>query len=208
MSRVKLLSWVVVAAAVTWALPFAARASDDPNGVQPDSYKVQYYDTRAPVGGTLTPAVGDNTIHAVNPEDYNICAQYYVFDNTQEMQECCSCLITHNGFEVVSTKLNLTSNPSHGGRPTKGVIEIVTTLPNNSGLCAVTQGDNVSFEANIAPTVRAWIGHNVIQVTAPNFSEEEFEDVALSETQEDALEVACAALTSSGFGTCSCGTTN
>jgi hypothetical protein len=198
MSRVKLLSWVVVTAAVTWALPYAARASDDPNGVQPDSYKVQYYDTRG----------ADNTIHAVNPEDYNICAQYYVFDNLQEMQECCSCLITHDGFEVVSVRNNLTHNPSHGTPPTKGVIEIVTALPNNAGRCSVTQADNVTFEANIAPTVRAWIGHNVIQVLAPNFSEEEFEDVALSETKEDELEVACAALTSSGFGTCTCGSTN
>jgi hypothetical protein len=197
-TRVKLLSWMLLAAAIIWALPSVARASDDPNGVQQDSYKIQYYDVRAQ----------DDTIHAVNPEDYNICAQYYVFDNLQEMQECCSCLITHDGFEVVSVKRNLTANPSHGSSLTKGVIEIITALPNNLGRCAVTQADNVSFEANIAPTIRAWITHNVLQQPAPNFSEEEFEDVGLSETKEDELEVACAALTSSGFGTCTCGSTN
>jgi hypothetical protein len=41
----------------------------------------------------------------------NLCANLYVFDANQELQECCSCLITPNGLLRLSVKNDLTANP-------------------------------------------------------------------------------------------------
>src|SRR5271154_4952254 len=39
-----------------------------------------------------------------------VCANIYVFDNAEEMQECCGCEITPNGYLDLSVNTNLLGN--------------------------------------------------------------------------------------------------
>ena len=200
----KLLGGLVAFAVLAvLTLPRVVLADDDPNGVpQYEVLQSQYYD----VSRT------DSNIHVTNNTANNLCAQFYVFDSFEELQECCSCFISTNGYIALSVKKNLLSNPSHGAPPNHGVIELQSTLPNTpSGGCAVNQGPGVPFEATVAPSLDAWITHinfvtvgtTTTAVTIP--SEEEFAATDDNEAQEDSLESQCAAAFSSGFGVCTCG---
>ena len=66
-----------------------------------------------------------------------LCADIYVFDTVQEMEECCSCPITANGMiqETIGTAgANLDSNPLTGfPGPTNGVIKLISD--NTGGNC-------------------------------------------------------------------------
>jgi hypothetical protein len=199
----KMLGWLVAFAALAvLTLPRIARASDDPQGVLEDEVLwSQYYDV----------SKADSTIHVTNNTENNLCAQFYVFDSFEQLQECCSCPISTNGFLVLSVITDLTSNPSHGRGPTRGVIELQSTLPNNGSGCAVNQGPGVPYEAQIFPMLDAWITHvqavKAASGTAAYIipSEQAFAESDDSEVQEDNLESQCAAAFSSGFGLCTCG---
>src|SRR5215470_8614777 len=55
-----------------------------------------------------------------------LCADIYVFDNRQEMEECCHCPISPNGLLTLSLTTNLLNRPLTGSRPSSGVIKIVS----------------------------------------------------------------------------------
>ena len=191
---------LILAAAVAAFIPTDARA-DEPGSIPPDTYKVQYYDV----------TTADNTIHLINPLSVPRCAQFYVFDNAQTLQECCACRVGPNGFATLSVRTDLTSNPSHGaGPPTKGLIEMMTTAPNSGDKCIVNSAPLNPAEANLAPLLRAWIKHGSPGSLrgSEDVSEERFDDVPLVEGQEDALETLCAAAVAGSFGTCTCGNNN
>ena len=57
-----------------------------------------------------------------------LCANIYVFDDTQEMVECCSCPVTANGLLVISID-DLTENPLTVS-PFRGVIKLISSAPN------------------------------------------------------------------------------
>jgi len=72
---------------------------------QVNNYRVAYYanaHTRAP----------DETVRIVNPTVIALCANIYVFDARQVMNECCSCLVTHSGLATLSVNTNLTATPT------------------------------------------------------------------------------------------------
>jgi hypothetical protein len=59
-----------------------------------------------------------------------LCAEIYVFDQDQQLSECCGCIETHNGLRTLSVRNNLTDNPLIGVRSSAGVIKIVSaSLP-------------------------------------------------------------------------------
>ena len=64
----------------------------------------------------------------------NICANIYVFDNNQEMIECCACLLTPNELASASVQTQLTGGAGHvpltGISPQAGVLKVVLTQPN------------------------------------------------------------------------------
>jgi len=80
----------------------------------------------------------------------NICANFYVFDNNQEMIECCSCVLTPNELASASVQTQLTSGvasiPLTGITPSAGVIKIVLTQPS----AAVTSCDPGSTGPGLA----------------------------------------------------------
>src|SRR5450755_2669071 len=106
-----------------------------------DVYKLNYF------SNNRSAAAPDATVRIDNPGlTYgNLCAMIYVFDNDQQMTECCGCVETHNGLRTLSVRNNLTANPLTGVVSDNGVIKIVSAAVNNSP-CDPTS--NVSPKAN------------------------------------------------------------
>jgi hypothetical protein len=131
----------------------------------------------------------------------NLCAMIYVFDEDQQLTECCGCVETHNGLRTLSVKKDLTLNPLTGVISNNGVIKIVSAAVNNSP-CDPTS--NVTPK----PNLRAWATHiqNAVGSTFP-ITETEFTDSRLGATELANLQAQCAfiGILGSGHGICTCG---
>src|ERR1039458_6391222 len=80
-------------------------------------------------------------------------ASIYVFDDSEELTQCCSCLITPDGLLSESVNKNLTANPLITGRVnTRGVIKVISSS---------TAADvNTGFAPhNPVAGLRAWMSH-------------------------------------------------
>src|ERR1035438_8783317 len=83
-----------------------------------------------------TKGAPDSTVRIINDGSYtgspygNLWAAIYVFDDSQELQECCSCVVTPDGLLSESVNNNLTANPLTGVTLARGVIKIVGTTGN------------------------------------------------------------------------------
>jgi hypothetical protein len=159
----------------------------------------------------------DGTVRILNPGLYttlnvnsvpvsrDLCALIYVWDNDQELKECCGCKITPNGVGVLSVDTDLTDNSLTGGNVTEGGIKIVSHPPTAAGSCTRGPGAAIAI-TNPQATLRSWITH-------PNdgtgtFTEEEFLEVNLSEGERRLLNQRCGGIATngSGAGICTCGT--
>jgi len=163
-----------------------------------DVYKLNYF------SNSNTPGAPDATVRIDNPGlTYgNLCAMIYVFDNDQQLTECCGCVETHNGLRTLSVKKDLTSNPLTPSFSKTGVIKIISAAVNNSP-CDPTS--NVTPRANL----RAWGTHIQNPVgTAYPITETEFSDSTLGATELANLQAQCAfiGILGSGAGICTCGT--
>jgi len=135
----------------------------------------------------------------------NICADIYVFDPNQELEECCSCLLTPDGLRTLGIGPeggNIAANPLTGYDPPllNGVIKIVSS----SGTCSDT-GLPLPVSPKPILGLRAWATH----LTGPGLTtESDFQDAGLSAAELAALGAQCSAikLVGSGHGVCSCGT--
>ena len=170
---------------------------------QTDVYKLNYFANNA------APAP-DATVRIDNPGyTYgNLCAMIYVFDEDQQMSECCGCVETHNGLRTISVRNNLTSNPLTGIVSQRGVIKVVSAAVNNSPC---------DPSANVTPkmNLRAWATHVQNLVVGPTaltsgypMTETDFSDSTLGATELANLQAQCAfiGILGSGHGICSCGT--
>src|SRR5450755_54230 len=112
-----------------------------------DVYRLNYF-------ANNTAGAPDATVRIDNPGlTYgNLCAMIYVFDNDQQLTECCGCVETHNGLRTLSVRNDLTRNPLTGVRSINGVIKILSTTP-VGGVC------NPAATANAVPRIRAWATH-------------------------------------------------
>jgi hypothetical protein len=164
-----------------------------------DVFKINYFANNGVSGAP------DATVRIDNPGSYNtanLCAMIYVFDNDQQLTECCGCLVTANGLRTLSVGKNLTNNPLTGVISNNGVIKIVSSLVNNSP-CEPASG------LEPAPSVRAWASHIQNKVgSAFPVTETEFSDATLSSYELSFnLEEQCffTERLGSGRGICSCG---
>jgi len=180
-----------------------------------DVYKVNYFANN--VSGAP-----DATVRIDNPGTdgaANLCAMIYVFQNDQQLAECCGCLVTANGLRTLSVTNDLTNNPLTGPAtiPPNGVIKIVSAAVNGGGVTPPcdASGFTTSFgfsQENVAPipSIRAWGSHIQNKVgSAYPITETEFSDATLSAAElEDNLENQCAFTQhlGSGKGVCTCGT--
>jgi hypothetical protein len=180
-----------------------------------DVYQVTYFDnnfgermngnTRFPLdAGTIRIINPGVTGSPISPDMGTLCANIYVFDDTQEMVECCSCPITANGLLTISIQ-DLTENPL-AISPFRGVIKVVSSTP--SPLCDPTKLNYV------APDLRSFTTHlqnasfggaNLNGIDGLNagyffITEEEFADAPLSAVEQRDLATICSFVRYLGTG--------
>jgi len=125
---------------------------------------------------------GDSLLRLVNVGNYeshtttpgSVCANLYVFDDDQELQECCSCPVSADGEMTFSTINDLVSNPAFSSPLSVGVIKIVGSsgfAPFNcssggdgqdgtAGNLAVTGGGIcIVSSGRFANGLKAWLNH-------------------------------------------------
>ena len=157
----KLTAAIIVIAATVWGIASAgslrngSSGSAQVTGARPGQSLWTYYDVSEDTGN------GDNILTLVNPNgsansnvtggSENTCAMIYVFDDDQEMGECCGCPLTPAGIETFSVERFLTANWGISGRDNdSGSIAIVavgTNVPkvsagplSNGTFCPSSQG--------------------------------------------------------------------
>jgi hypothetical protein len=74
------------------------------------------------------PGVPDATVRIVNDgnTDGNLYADIYVLDDSEELQECCGCLVTKDGLLSESVNTELTANSLTGKVNHRGAIKIIS----------------------------------------------------------------------------------
>ena len=189
------------------ALAFMAVAAPLASGQVSDVYLISSF---ANNGNTFNAA---QPIYIVNPggdsEGSSVCAAIYVFDNTQEMLECCSCRISNNGLLTLTVK-DLTSNPVTAVVPKSGVIKIVSSA--YEGACDATS-------ITPQPRLRAWMVNLQVatipppiiffppqgtSTPSPVLSVTAFDQSTLGTAEQSFLPLACAFEQSFNRGKCSC----
>jgi hypothetical protein len=151
----------------------------------------------------------DATVRVTNPGTAyeNICAMVYVFDNDQQMSECCGCLETPDGLRTFSVTKDLTSNPLTGVISKTGDIKLLA-WPVNDSPCDPT--DLTLPEILTGDTfLDAWATHIQNKVgTGYPITETAFTGATLSGGELGNLAADCLFIErlGSGHGLCSCGT--
>jgi hypothetical protein len=161
-------------------------------------YFVTYYSNANTTGAP------NAVVRFVNDGDTeaNLWADYYVFDDSQELQECCSCIITPDGLnsEYVNKTTgepNLTGNTLTGKTVTRGVIKVISDSAGNPAAPVPTPG------------LRGWGVH--VQKTGTStyaVTETRVADSNLAASEQTLLGELCgfAQVLGSGAGVCSCST--
>jgi len=162
-----------------------------------DTLKVDYF------ANANTAGAPDGTVRLTNPGSAggNTCANVYVFDQFQEMSECCSCSITPDGLRTLSVNTDLTSNPLTGVTLNTGLIKIVSNIQTVPGFCPLP-----THAVTVFGGVRAWATH--IQNSNFSITEGASQDATLSLAEVSRLNAECSAISLDGSlkGVCSCGT--
>jgi Big-like domain-containing protein len=145
----------------------------------------------------------DTTLTLVNSglTGGDLCAMVYVFDNSQEMNECCGCSISKDGIKTLSVNNDLTSNTLTGILLNTGVIRMIPADAASNPTCnagAVTPSGLIS----------SWTSH--IQTPLPDtyaITEAESQMPTLSKAELTDLQSDCAFIQKlgSGHGVCTCG---
>ena len=180
--------------AITLVLTAAAPAQT----VGDHSYYFVTYYSNANEGGP------DATVRVINDGDTgaNLWASFYVFDDSQEMQECCSCLVSADGLTSESVQRNLAGNTLTGHVPTRGVIKIISS--------SVNAGGPTNFTNTLASGLRIWSTH--VQRDEPgsglfHVSETTAASSNLISSDKQVMETLCLyinLLGGGGQGVCSC----
>ena len=166
------------------------------------TFSVAYFDSSIVPVGAPGP---DQSIRIVNSGVQStasalgdLCANIYVFDNTQELKECCSCRVTANGYIRLSVNENLTSNPGNGVAFNIGSVDVVPSVLSSSTTCDPTSVSPV-------PSLDVWSTHvannggfRLVETLAPS--------APLSGPELTELQSVCAFIVGnqSGAGICSC----
>lgn len=172
-------------------------------------------------GAGLSGGDGDALLRIVNVGNFDalptgfLCANIYVFDDAQEIQECCSCPVSPDGELTLSTINNLTSNPLiSGAKLSLGTIKVIgSSAPPSDCVGAVEAGSGAH---NGSDGLKVWLNHaeTIASNRPPSFSfvtstsVTEATSVPLDEVEAAVLISVCnfAEVEGSGHGICNCGT--
>jgi hypothetical protein len=180
MKRVGFLLFLVLMLGIASGTALAQNVGD--NSV----YFVTYY-------ANNVAAAPDATLRIINDGDTgaNLWASIYVFDDSEELTECCSCKVTPDGLLSESVRNNLTKAPINGPVKTRGVIKVISSS---------TESDvNTGFAANTpTPGLRGWATHIQSVANATPFgpapysqTEDELADSNLAPAEQAFLELLC-----------------
>jgi hypothetical protein len=127
-------------------------------------------------------AAPDATVRFVNDGDTagSLWADFYVFDDSQELTECCACVTTPDGLLAESVKTELTANPLTGKVPTRGVIKVISS--------------STPDPTNVVPTagLRGWATHvQAASKTTYAITETGFADSNLVNSEKLLLQNLC-----------------
>ncbi len=168
-----------------------------------DVFTVDYY------ANANTPGAPDAVVRVINPgttnasrtEAADLCALIYVFDNRQELSECCGCFVSANALLALSVNFNLTKNPLLGTPLHTGVIKMIS-----SALATPCDPTNITA----TETLREWATHIESKVGAPSYpillGESQAAPLGLGEATDLAEDCTVLQELGSGAGACSCGT--
>jgi len=137
--------------------------------IAPSVYFTTYY------SNANTANAPDATVRIINDGNtgLNLSAEIYVFDDSEELTQCCTCVVTPDGLLSESVNQNLTANPLTGQKPTRGVIKILSDSyaaanANNPSLLA--PGLRVSATHVQGTKVTLSPGNQVVPVEAGPYS--------------------------------------
>jgi len=133
-------------------------------------------------------------------ENGPLWADFYVFNDSEELESCCACLVTADGLLSESVNEQLTSNEiTARSEISRGVIKIVSSSTNDPTNPTATPG------------LRGWATHiqatTNVPETAPFYvTETPLADSNLGKIELSNLATSCSyGLTlGSGYGLCSC----
>jgi len=171
----KKLGFLMLTLAIALMLGGTALAQDT------DSYFVTYFSNNV----TNAP---DETVRIINDgfTEATIWADFYVFDDSEELTECCSCAVTPDGLLSESVQKNLTANPITSIKPTRGVIKVIaSTTPGASSAGNGTTG--ITLTAGL----HGWATHAQKLAAGFALTEGELADANLSTSEETLLEELC-----------------
>jgi len=139
-----------------------------------DNYFTTYY------SNANTANAPDATVRIINDGSTggDIYAAIFVFDDSEELTECCDCEITPDGLLSESVNKELTANPLTGIKPTRGVIKVISSLVDGGGGLG-TRG------------LHAWATHVQKLPSGYALTESPFADSNLSPTEQQLLYALC-----------------
>jgi|SRR5580700_2766101 hypothetical protein len=141
-----------------------------------------------------TAAVPDQTLRAINDGTNGfLWAAIYVFDDSEELQECCACQVTPDGLLSESVNQNLTADPITNRKPTRGIIKVISSTSDDPTNPAPLPGLRVWASHTQGTKVTLSPGNPVIPVVAgPYFVTETLAaDSNLSATETTLLGQLC-----------------
>jgi hypothetical protein len=129
-----------------------------------------------------TSGAPDQAVRFINDGDTggNLWAAFYVFDDSQELTQCCSCVITPDGLLSESVNKQLTAYPLTGKKLQRGVIKTISS--------------STSDPTNDKPTpgLRGWATHTQKSTgTAYAVTETEVADSNLVSAEQTLLQELC-----------------
>jgi hypothetical protein len=191
MGKRALLTLVAALAVTAFSMTGVARAAATPTATPTPAedvnnvLSVNYYEN------------GGGQVVVSNVSGSNLCANFYVVDETQEMKECCSCFVSDFGTRFITVP-DLTSN---------------SFLPTTNGLIAIISGSSTAGACGDPGKVTP-AGELAASATHEDSSglltETSFNSGSLSDSKTalSSLESQCEDLETvgSGQGICTCGT--
>jgi hypothetical protein len=123
----------------------------------------------------------DATVRIINDGSTgsDLYAAIFVFDDSEELTECCDCEVTPDGLLSESVNNNLTANPLTGIKPTRGVIKIISSSADSMANGSPTSG------------LHAWATHVQKLPSGYAVSESPFADSNLAISEEELLYELC-----------------
>ncbi|MGA9529938.1 MAG: hypothetical protein WBS24_17625 [Terriglobales bacterium] len=147
-------------------------------------------------------AAPDATVRVINDGDQgapqpagDLFAEFFVFDDSEELTQCCGCVVTPDGLLSESVKNQLTDHSLRGITPPRGVIKLISS---SNCLGANCPGGPSFAPTTPIPGLRAWATH--IQSNANKYpygpapytqTETKFADANLGAAEKGLIEELC-----------------